>query len=897
MFNHTRQVSLEVVVTHNSMDFDSLGSQLAVTKLFPAARMVLGTPLFGNVRNFLALYRSSLPIVQMKYVDCKKVTRMYVVDCQNAERLDAGCRELLTVPGKQIPYLVFDHHGVDPAGLAEGAEAGSIVEPVGAATTLLVELIKKQRIKLTAFEATVMALGIYEDTGCLTYKGTTERDCLAVAYLLKCGADLHHVNEYIHPKLSDEHSQLLQEMVKTCTTTTLEGVRIVVATARINDFLPELAGLTRKLMEIESAGAAFTAVYMRDRVHLVGRSDAASVDVRPVVRLFGGDGHHGAGSAVIKTEDLESVASSIRSCLESNVSPEKTAAEIMTSPVRTVPPTVSMDEASRIMIRYGQDGLVVTDEGKVVGVVSRRDIDQATHHRLGHAPVNGFMSRPVMTIQPRTPLSKIQELMVKEDIGRLPVLDEDGKLVGLVSRIDVLRILYGPKASSKSGGLASDDVDWSAPGSSKRATVAADLGSKVRTTTASTQWLCELIGETAARLGMTGYLVGGCVRDLLLEKENFDLDFVIEGSAIELGDQLQNTYPGRLKVVARHERFQTATLEFYCEDKREVDLSTARTEFYEYPAALPTVEPSRLEQDLLRRDFTINALAVCLNPGRFGQLVDYFGGMQDIKDRVLRILHPFSFIEDPTRIIRAARFAARLGFQLEPKSKEQARRAIAMGIFDDLGGVRIRTELKLILASPHRVSALDLLGDLGGRLRYLDAELEYGLPVRSLLRRAERLLEHYPVEETWLVHLGLLIAGLPKERLEACLERLQLQVDHKQKILSGLRLPDQIGEPEQEPKRSQIYHLFHGQSRESLAIAACLARPGSLTRRMIKLYLDQLGDTEIELTGADLLKLGFAQGPGLGRVLEALLDARLDGSIRSREDELAYVHANAEMVR
>ncbi|MBA3994609.1 MAG: hypothetical protein C0469_13875, partial [Cyanobacteria bacterium DS2.3.42] len=880
-------LKMEVVVTHNNMDFDSLGAQLAVTKLYPAARIVLGTPVFGNVRTFLALYRSSLPIVQMKYVDRNRLTRIHVVDCQNAERLDAGCRELLLSDDRKIPYLVFDHHGIDPKGLAEAAEPDSIIEPVGAATTLLVELIKKQKIKLTAFEATVMALGIYEDTGCLTYKGTTERDCLAVAHLLKCGADLHHVNEYIHPKLGDEHAQLLQEMVKTCRTLTLEGVRIVVATARMEDFLPELAGLTRKLMEIESAGAAFTAVYMRDRVHLVGRSDTGSVDVRPVVRLFGGDGHHGAGSAVVKTEDLDDVAARIISCLEASVSPEKTASEIMTSPVRTVPPTVSMDEASRIMIRYGQDGLVVTDEGKVVGVVSRRDIDQATHHRLGHAPVNGFMSRPVLTIQPRTPLSKIQETMVKEDIGRLPVLDEDDKLVGLVSRHDVLRILYGPKVGSKSSGgagMAVDEAEWAPAGTSKRATVSADLGNKLKTTAASTLWLCELIGVTAGRLGMTGYLVGGCVRDLLLEKENFDLDFVIEGSAIELGEELANAYPGRLRVVARHERFQTATLEFFCEEKREVDLSTARTEFYEYPAALPTVEPSKLEQDLLRRDFTINALAVCLNPGRFGQLVDYFGGLQDLKDRVLRILHPFSFIEDPTRIMRAARFAARLGFHLESKSKEQARRAIAMGIFDNLGGSRIRTELKLILASPHRVDALDLLGDLGGRLRYLDAELEYGLPVRSLLRRAERLLEHYPVEDTWLVHLGLLISALPKQRLENTLERLQLQVDQKQKILSGLRLPDQIGTPEIEPKRSETYRLFHGQPKESLAIAACLARPGSLTRRMIKLYLEQLGDIAIELTGADLLKLGFSQGPELGRVLDALLDARIDGKVRTREE-------------
>lgn len=884
---------MEIVVTHNNMDFDSLGAQLAVTKLYPAARMVLGYPLFGNVKTFMALYRSSFPLVQIKYIDLERISHVYVVDCQNADRLDQTASALISGPKRKVTFSVFDHHENDPGGLGQSAESNSLIESVGAATTLLVEQIKKQRIKLTPFEATVMMLGIYEDTGCLSYTGTTERDCLAAAFLLKSGADLSHVNEYIHPKLGDEHAHLLQELVKSCQSLTLEGVRIVVSTARIQTFLPELAGLTRKLMEIESASAAFTAVFMRDRIHIVGRSDTPSVDVRPVVRLFGGDGHHGAGSAVAKSDDLDSLSKRIFDLLQETVSREKTAAEIMMSPVKTVGPTVSMDEASRIMIRHGQDGLVITDSGKVVGVISRRDIDQATHHRLGHAPVCGFMSHPVLSINPQTPLSKIQELMVNQDIGRLPVLDDNATLVGLVSRADVLRVLYGPKLMAK--GTSVDESDWSA--SARRQPVAIDMKERVKTVAPSTLWLCELIGLTAAQLGMTAYAVGGCVRDLILSKPILDLDFVIEGSAIELADALEREFPGRLKVVARHARFQTATLEFFAEEKYEVDLSTARTEFYEYPAALPTVEPSKLEHDLLRRDFTINSLAVCLNPGRFGSLIDYFGGMQDIKDQLLRVLHPFSFIEDPTRIIRAARFAARLGFTLEPKSKEQAKRAIAMGIFDNLGGVRIRAELRLILASPHRVTALDLLGELGGKLRYLDAELEYGLPVRSLIRRAERLLELYPVEEPWLVHLGLLISGLPESRLENALDRLQLAVDQKQKIVNGLSLPRKIGEPGSEPSRSAVYRLFNGQASESLAIAACLAPPGSLTRRMIKLFIEQLEDISVELTGADLLKLGLPQGPSVGRILDALMDARLDGSINTKAEELAFVRSFPEVVR
>ena len=160
---------------------------------------------------------------------------------------------------------------------------------------------------------------------------------------------------------------------------------------------------------------------------------------------------------------------------------------------------------------------------------------------------------------------------------------------------------------------------------------------------------------------------------MILGRANYDLDFVIEGSAIDLSKALEADYPARLEVVACHERFNTATLIYHAEDKKEVDLSTARTEFYEFPAALPTVEPSQLEQDLFRRDFTINTLAVCLNPGQYGRLTDLYGGLKDLNDGVIRILHPFSFIEDPTRIVRAARFSARLGFRLSSKTMDKAR--------------------------------------------------------------------------------------------------------------------------------------------------------------------------------------------------------------------------------
>jgi tRNA nucleotidyltransferase (CCA-adding enzyme) len=867
---------MEIVLTHNNMDFDSLAAQYAVTRLWPNTRIVPGYPLVGNVREFLSLYRDNLPIVELKYTDLEQIDHIYIVDCQHIERLDETARRLITE--KNCPYTVFDHHQVDPEGLIRNADSRSIIKPVGSATTLLVEAIMQKKRSLSQFEATLMLIGIYEDSGCLTYAGTTPEDAECVAYLLKQGADLVRVNDFLHPKMSKAQVELLEALMKELRSFTVSGTKVLIAKGSRETYLDGLATLTRKLLEIESADAAVTVVHMRDRVHVVGRSDSTAVDVREIARHFGGDGHHGAASAVVKDGTVEQVAARVEQLLREQVKPEKTAAEIMTAPVRTIKARTTMEEAGRIMLRYALDGLIVAEGDDIQGVISRRDIDQATHHKLSHAPVQGFMSRPVITIGTNTPLSEIQRLMVHEDIGRLPVISEDGHLLGLVTRRDLLKTLYG-----------TEDVHDSILQAPDASGQHVQLQEKMERLDAPTRWLMAQIGICAAELNMVAYAVGGCVRDLILDIPNFDLDFVVEGSAIELAEALEARYPARLQIQAKHDRFQTATLSFHESREREVDLSTARVEFYEFPAALPTIEASSLRQDLFRRDFTINALAVCLNPGRHGELIDYFGGLKDLRDKKIRVLHQFSFIEDPTRIVRAARFAGRLGFKLDQRTREQAERAIEMGIFDDLAGVRMRTEMQLILESPERLKSLDLLGELGGHIRYLDSHLEYGKKVRRTLTVAGRLLSRYPLAGGWIVYLGLLLSQLPLPRLKNVLDRLHLSNEQKSDILKGLSLPQQLDSIDREVRPSQIYALLHGHSDESLAIAACLAEAGSPLRRMIKLYLEELRNIHVTISGADLLRMGFPQGPNIGMVLGKLADAKLDGEIDGLNDEIAFV--------
>ncbi|MBZ0188342.1 MAG: CBS domain-containing protein, partial [Candidatus Obscuribacterales bacterium] len=520
---------MEIVLTHNNMDFDALAAQFAVTKLHPSAKMVLGYPLSGNVREFMALYRSSLPVVQAKYIDLESVTRIFIVDCQHLDRLDETIKTYLLKCEKRPPITIFDHHGDFSDGLSAEATADSVLEKTGAATSLVVDILQKRKFKLTPFEATVMALGIYEDTGCLSYRGTTEKDARCVAYLLKQGADLDQVNTYIRPRLSQEQGALLEELLKHACVDVYEGTRVVTASGESAQYIDGLASLTSKLMEVLSCQAAFAVVKMRDRVHLVGRSDSKAIDVAFVVRLFGGDGHPGAGSAVVKDASPQEVVKKVLENIAGRVQPQPYARDIMKSPVRTIVSSTTMDEANRLMLRHGVDGLIVMEGEQVAGVVSRRDIDQAMHHKLGHAPVQGFMSRPVISVLPQTTLSEIQEIMVTEDIGRLPVLS-GGALVGLVSRADVLTTLYGANQAANYLGVSEPFDSFESFAKRKKTGASRDyLKPRFNHLDPATRWLCQHLGKVAAANGMVAYAVGGFVRDLVLKRDNFDLDFVIEG--------------------------------------------------------------------------------------------------------------------------------------------------------------------------------------------------------------------------------------------------------------------------------------------------------------------------------------------------------------------------------
>ena len=450
----------------------------------------------------------------------------------------------------------------------------------------------------------------------------------------------------------------------------------------------------------------------------------------------------------------------------------------MSSPVRTIRPSTTIGEAHRILLRYGHSGLsVVNQADELVGVISRRDLDIALHHGFHHAPVKGYMTRNVKTIRPDTLLPEIEGLMVTFDIGRLPVLDA-GELLGIVTRTDVLRERHEESHQLCPVHPEQGSQRW-------RWMREADVWDGLRSHLNPKLWqLLETAAQAAQERGWQLYLVGGAVRDVLRGMQSpqetevvlTDIDLVVDGfhqsatvgAGVELATVLQERFAGaRLDV---HGAFQTAALLWHNDpvfDSLWLDIATARTEFYPYPAANPEVEASSIRQDLYRRDFTINALAIRLTTPRQGKLLDFFGGVLDLQRGWVRVLHANSFIEDPTRIFRAVRFAVRFGFEIEPETERFIRHAIASGVYERSRSLnprtpalqaRLKSELKYLLQASYWPRALRELDRLGA-LQCLHPQLRL---TRELWRRLQLMDRGLRRFENWhhLSHWRMLLEVL-----------------------------------------------------------------------------------------------------------------------------------------
>ncbi|MFM5899662.1 MAG: CBS domain-containing protein, partial [Dolichospermum sp.] len=750
---------MDLILCHTTADFDALGAAVGLTCLQPGSKIVLTGGAHPPVRDFLTLHRDEYPLIERRSVIPEKIRSLTVVDTQKRDRLGKAAMWFNLANVEEI--IIYDHH-LEQEGDIPSTE--SYIEEVGATTTLMVERLQKSNISLNSAQATVMALGIHVDTGSLTYKQSTAIDALALGWLMQQGANLSVISTYRDPGLSPQLQQLLSQALENLEYLCLRGYTIAWVTIKTDSFVPGLSGLASEIIDLTESDALLLAneypLSEEDwRLTVIGRTQIPQTNLNQLFTSYGGGGHSQAASLNLRTKDSQVILQQLLDGLKEQIPHPPIARDLMSSPVRTIRPETTIAEAQRTLLRYGHSGLsVVNNQDLLIGIISRRDLDIALHHGFSHAPVKGYMTGNLKTITPDTSLPEIESLMVTYDIGRLPVL-EQGQLVGIVTRTDVLRELHQ---------LTIQNTQSQIPNYDQNLRLNYELEKRL------TPQLCQLLNiasQEAEKRGWHLYLVGGAVRDLLLsETENRnlminDIDLVVDGfhkaanvgAGVELAKALQEIYQNaRLEI---HGAFQTAALLWHKDmllDSLWVDIATARTEFYPYPAANPEVEASSIRQDLYRRDFTINAMALRLTYPRAGELLDFFGGFIDLKNQQIRILHANSFIEDPTRIYRGVRFAVRFGFSLERQTETYIRYAINSGVYNRTSQensktpalqTRLKTELKYILAATYWQSALELLNNLGA-LQCIHPTLKLDRELNRQLNLLKHLFKKFDKKQT-----------------------------------------------------------------------------------------------------------------------------------------------------
>jgi tRNA nucleotidyltransferase (CCA-adding enzyme) len=837
-----------IIATHSSTDFDALASMLAARRLYPGSAVVLQAMLSRNVREFTRLYADELELVEAASIERSQVRRLVVLETVDTSRL--GALESL-IHDPEVEKIVFDHHERERPDWVQ-PENFFLTED-GALTTTLVGILAERELAVSPLEATAFALGIHEDTGSLTFASTTQRDAEALAWCLRHDARLGELGHFLRPALGDEERELLGELLASARPVRTAGVELLIASASWPRYLEDIALLAHKLVDLTDCDALACLVEMEKRVLGVFRSRVPELDAAKLAALLGGGGHRGAASAAARVS-LEQASQMVEDGLGSVLEQPRRANEVMSKPARSVSPGATVAEAMAACQRFHQSGLLVLEDGQLRGVVNREDLDKALGHGLDQAPVKAIMALEVAVCEQTTSLPELRRLLVDSPAGRIAVV-EGGEVVGVVTRGDLLAALGHEEAPER--------------------VVEVDLRLELE----SLEQL-GLLREAIATIGGTHegiYLVGGSVRDVLLGTEGFDIDIAVEGDAIALARELARLMQGRIRA---HEKFGTAVV-LYGDDAR-VDVVTTRSEFYDAPAALPLVEHANIREDLFRRDFTVNAMAVSLKAGDFGRLVDPFGGRQDIAARRLRVLHNLSFIDDPTRIFRAVRYESRLGFRLDEHGVALAHSCVEMGLFDDLSSARLRDELMNILDeadAPRSILRLAEIGVAAAVHPHLAADEE----AAELVERVFVLRDRYaPEVPRWRLGLAVLARRLPTYEVYSWLGRLRLRRRDIERIVGAVVFAPRLVERlQRDLSPAEIVSLADPVAPDAPLVALAMRELPALEQ-----YFERLRGIELEIDGSDLVEIGLGQSPRVGEILAELRRRKLNGALSGRAAEL-----------
>ena len=878
---------LTIITTHVNADFDALASMLAAQKLYPDALVVFPGSQEKNLKNFFINSMAYLfNMADIGNIEFAKVKRLVLVDTRQPSRIGKLSKLLKR---KDIEIHIYDHHPATDNDIKGNIEVHRLT---GANVTLLIDIIAEKEIEISADEATIMCLGLYEDTGSFTFPSTTENDFKAAAFLLSKGANLNVVSDLIARELSPEQVSLLNDLIQSASRYNVNGIEVVVTSVTTEKYMPDFAFLVQKMVKMENLDALFAIGRMENKIYVVARSRINDVDVGSIITPMGGGGHAYAASASIKGKTVAQVENNLIELLYDKVKALRQAKNLMSSPAISARNNVTCKEANDLLTRYNINALLVTERqngrDRLRGYITRQVIEKALYHKLENVPVSDYMTTEVATVGPDADLSEIQEKIIENKQRVLPVI-QNTDILGVITRTDLLNVLV--RQSKKYPDGFPDPLKE--PAHARLRNVVKLLKERL---SARLFNMLKTIGEVADGLGYGAYVVGGFVRDLILYRLDEDVDIVIEGDGIAFAKKYARLEGARIHT---HEKFGTAVIIF--KNGYKIDVASARLEYYKFPAALPTIEMSSIKLDLYRRDFTINTLAIQLNSEKFGMLIDFFMAHKDIKEKIIRVLHNLSFVEDPTRVFRAIRFEQRYGFTIGKLTTGLIENAVNMNFFRGLAGRRVLTELKQILEEENPVPAIIRLNDFD-LLKFIHPSIQFDKQLISILNSVKRVLAWHDLlflDESymkWVVYFLVLIHTCDLQYSEEICKRFELAPRYRRifceerfaaekcvlDLARNLPLPN-----------SRLYRKLIEFHTELILYMMAVTKQEKV-KKAISHYFTNLRSVGVSIKGRDLQKMGIEPGPVYRQILQAALDAKLNGKLKTRKDELDFARGCAQ---
>ncbi len=873
---------MKLILTHEQADLDALASMLGARLLDEEAFALLPRNINRNGLDFIKKYQAELGFSHLNDLPYDTISHIMLVDTQS----------LVTLKGLHAgtKINVIDHHprkeGVNPDWEVE-------ISRTGACATLLVEKLKAASIPISSIQSSLLLAGIYEDTGSLGYSTTTSRDLIAAAYLLEKGADLNLIGNYLNPPLTSAQQLLYDRLMRNMQSHSIQNQTILTAKANAMDVNDEISSVAHKLRDFLDPDALLLFVLTKQGIRLVARATTDAVNVSKIAAAFGGGGHARAASALIRPEgrlsqdematQLDQTYEQMLSDLPNYVKPLISVRHIMSKNPLILTPDTPIDEVARLMQRYGFEGYPVVGNGKIVGLLNRRTVDRALSHKMS-LPASSLMDAGDISVHPDDSLETLQKLMATSNWGQIPVVDaQSGAIVGIVTRTDLIKTRSILKLQ---------------PDKAKMIKLVKQAISPARLA------LLLAIANEADRQHIPIYIVGGFVRDLLLGLPSLDFDIVVEGDAIYFVKSLVKNFGGR---SISHSRFGTA--KWYLHEDREriaaklqvdqvvdpsqlpehLDLITARTEFYEKPAALPTIESSSIKMDLHRRDFTINTLALRLDGEHFGKIFDFWGGLSDLNDRKIRVLHALSFVDDATRLMRAVRFEQRFNFEIEERTLALLKESLPL--LEETSGTRLRHELELILAEPKAEAMFTRMNDLG-ILKAIHPALTWSAKIGKKLTQLDAL----KIPPGWDLPQQVERLSL-KQALGFIYWLCELSTDDLENVRLHLRLPSKLVHQIHQVsalqadlaelsklKPSQVYHRLIGLPK-LVIFAVYFDHQGSEEAPCLAAFVKDFAKVQPNITGLDLRERGLQPSPRYAEIITILRDGWLDGRIQNRAEE------------